>query len=138
MIKLAGFTESGPLEREYKVALEKADDEGWQGLMENLSRVWPGLLLTEFLKSGEQNLPRAERLARVLSPFDLRKEGSREVSYWTQNPTLEIYRRDLARFWQWLESRYQTDSDALSEDNPFRAVYRDWADDYRKRGTTIP
>jgi hypothetical protein len=125
MIHLAGLSDIGTLETELQKAKDKADAEAWLALSEKLAEVWPGQLLAE-LKAGGNDSFKADRISRIVSPFDLDRDKIEA------NVTLTLYRRDLASLWDWLVAHYQADSAAL-ENTLFRSVYRTWADECRQR-----
>src|SRR5262249_35113258 len=105
MITLTGFDKAGALEKQLQAAVNTGDDASWLKLAERLSEIWPRQLVADF-KAGEQQMLRADRQGRVLSPFDLASVRSTEPGHWSQNPSLALHRRDLAAFWQWLSDRY--------------------------------
>jgi len=61
-------------------------------------------------------------------------KSGKALNHWSQNPTLVLYRKDRAVFWQFLSQRYQTDAGALEKDSPLQIIYREWADEYEDAG----
>jgi hypothetical protein len=129
MLQLAGSTGVAALEKDYQAALTSNQEDAWSSVEEKISGLWPSQPLEEF-KRSEGNLVRADRLVRVLSPFDLAAVRSTLPGHWSQNPGLAQFRKDLAAFWRWQAKRYQADSADQEEGSPFRAVYRQWGEEY--------
>jgi hypothetical protein len=134
MIHLTGYYKQ---EKELQASLDQVDKETWTPLAEKLAALWPRRFLAD-LKAGVPDMLKVDRLERVLSPFDLNGVKSTDESHWSRNPTLAVYRKDLAAFWRWLGDRYQADGEALDADSRFRADYREWAEQHRTRAITMP
>ena len=136
MIHLAGFYQ---LEKELQTALDKADRQTWDALVQRLGAAWPRQILGD-LKAGGPDMLKADRLERVLSPFDLNDVAikSADENHWSRNPTLALFRKDLAAFWRWLGDRFQADGEALEQGSRFLTDYKDWAELYRTRALSMP
>ena len=70
MLQLAGNPDLAALDKEYQAALAGDQQPAWWKLMDHVSSLWPAQPLEDF-KKDEANLFRADRLTRVLAPFDL-------------------------------------------------------------------
>lgn len=129
-MKLSGSAQAAKLEQAYQSTHEKSeDDAAWKILVRNLIEVWPRQGLVDF-SASERKLPRADRLSRLLAPFDLSQVRSTERDHWSQNPALALFRKNLGEFWQWQSERCQADSAALEGDSPFRTFYTEAAEEY--------
>ncbi len=115
----------------------KATSETIAQLAEALHKKWPQALFEDYKKDDRLLMFKAERLSRILSPFDWASQKSTKQGNWSQNPTLAIYRKELFDFWVWLDKRYRAEGDAQGMDSPFRGVYRRIENEYERLAASI-
>lgn len=136
MIQLAGYLDAGALEKELQAVQGALDDEAVQRLAGRLGNIWPQQLLLD-LQGGAKNLSAADRLGRILAPFELATVRS-DLLPWTQNPTLALYQVDLAALWNMLRARYEADSVDLEPGSSAQTTYRTWAAEYGRLAASMP
>jgi hypothetical protein len=115
----------------------KANTETIERLAGSLHKKWPQALFQDYKKDERYLMFKADRLARIVSPFDWASQKSTKQGNWSQNPTLAIYRKELFEFWVWLDKRYRAEGDAQDMDGPFRGAYRKIENEYERLAATI-
>ncbi|MCI0640682.1 MAG: hypothetical protein L0Y72_04395 [Gemmataceae bacterium] len=128
MLVLAGLTSAKKLETLYLDATAKNDDVLWRACGEQMAGAWSAPWSSTF-KAPDASLP-ADRLTRLLSPYDWTRERSSERNHWSQNPALALHQKDVSVFYRWLKTRAQAESAALEPDSAFRVFYLQAAKQY--------
>ncbi|MCI0380000.1 MAG: hypothetical protein L0215_20655 [Gemmataceae bacterium] len=128
MLLLAGSTSAAKLETHYLDATAKSDDGRWRACAEQTADAWFAPWPSTF-KARDASVP-ADRLTRLLSPYDWARARSAERNHWSQNPALAQYQKDVSVFYRWLKTRALAESAALEPGSEFRVFYLRAAEEY--------
>lgn len=122
---LTGLKESHALVPELEKRRQKPE-LSVEGLAGPLRDFWAKQLPRAY-KGAANDPPLADRLARLLPPFEQDREGASDPQLWSRNPTRYLYNQQVLEFVRWLRERYLAESSAIRDDGPSKTFYEEAA-----------
>jgi hypothetical protein len=129
LAQLTGMKESLALQQEIDKVLSRPDSS-WIALGRSLREFWGKQLPREY-NAAVNKMTLADRLGRLLPPFEQDRDGTVDPRFWSRNPTLYLHNQHLLRSYEWLGERYQNEGRALPEKTSAKTFYEEAAASYR-------